>query len=43
MTSMSTAYYAKDGASLDFAELGQAMSWLFGVASRGLAGPLPTA
>lgn len=36
-------YYAKDGASLDFAELGQATAWLFGAAPRGLAGPLPSA
>jgi NAD(P)-dependent dehydrogenase (short-subunit alcohol dehydrogenase family) len=34
-------YHAKDGGSLDFAELGEAMSWLYGTAPRGLAGPLP--
>jgi NAD(P)-dependent dehydrogenase (short-subunit alcohol dehydrogenase family) len=36
-------YYAKDGASLQFAEIGQAVSWLYGTSPRGLAGPLPTA
>jgi NAD(P)-dependent dehydrogenase (short-subunit alcohol dehydrogenase family) len=34
-------YHAKDGISLSFAEIGQAVSWLFGTAPRGLAGPLP--
>jgi NAD(P)-dependent dehydrogenase (short-subunit alcohol dehydrogenase family) len=36
-------YYAKDGASLQFAEIGRAVSWLYGTSPRGLAGPLPTA
>jgi NAD(P)-dependent dehydrogenase (short-subunit alcohol dehydrogenase family) len=36
-------YPAKDGASLQFSEIGQAVSWLFGTSPRGLAGPLPTA
>src|ERR1700712_4374142 len=35
------AYHAKDGVSLTFAELGQAVSWLYGTSPRGLAGPLP--
>jgi hypothetical protein len=35
-------YHAKDGASLQFSEIGQAVSW-FGTSPRGLAGPLPTA
>jgi len=35
-------YHAKDGASLEFSELGQAVSRLYGTAPRGLAGPLPT-
>jgi NAD(P)-dependent dehydrogenase (short-subunit alcohol dehydrogenase family) len=34
-------YHAKDGASLQFSEIGQAVSWLFGTSPRGLAGPLP--
>lgn len=36
------AYYAKDGVSLDFSEIGQAVSWLYGTSPRGLAGPLPS-
>ncbi|MGZ5391200.1 MAG: SDR family NAD(P)-dependent oxidoreductase [Mycobacterium sp.] len=36
-------YPAKDGVSLQFSEIGQAVSWLFGTSPRGLAGPLPTA
>ncbi|MDT7761088.1 MAG: hypothetical protein QOC63_508 [Mycobacterium sp.] len=36
-------YHAKDGASLQFSEVGQAVSWLYGTSPRGLAGPLPTA
>jgi len=36
-------YHAKDGASLEFSEIGQAVSWLYGASPRGLAGPLPTA
>ena len=36
-------YYAKDGSSLEFSEIGQAVSWLFGTSPRGLAGPLPIA
>jgi NAD(P)-dependent dehydrogenase (short-subunit alcohol dehydrogenase family) len=35
-------YHAKDGASLDFSEIGQAVSWLWGTQPRGLVGPLPT-
>lgn len=35
-------YQAKDGASLEFSEVGQAVSWLYGTSPRGLAGPLPT-
>jgi NAD(P)-dependent dehydrogenase (short-subunit alcohol dehydrogenase family) len=35
-------YHAKDGASLQFPEIGQAVSWLYGTSPRGLAGPLPT-
>jgi NAD(P)-dependent dehydrogenase (short-subunit alcohol dehydrogenase family) len=34
-------YSAKDGVSLEFSEIGQAVSWLWGVLPRGLAGPLP--
>jgi NAD(P)-dependent dehydrogenase (short-subunit alcohol dehydrogenase family) len=34
-------YHAKDGASLDYSEIGQAVSWLFGTSPRGLVGPLP--
>jgi NAD(P)-dependent dehydrogenase (short-subunit alcohol dehydrogenase family) len=34
-------YDAKDGASLQFSEIGQAVSWLYGTSPRGLAGPLP--
>ncbi|MDV3124511.1 SDR family NAD(P)-dependent oxidoreductase [Mycobacterium sp. 21AC1] len=35
------AYHAKDGESLSFSEIGQAVSWLYGTSPRGLAGPLP--
>ncbi|OBI14753.1 SDR family NAD(P)-dependent oxidoreductase [Mycobacterium sp. E2497] len=35
-------YAAKDGASLAFDEVGQAVSWLYGTSPRGLAGPLPS-
>lgn len=35
-------YPAKDGVALQFSELGQAASWLYGTSPRGLAGPLPT-
>ncbi|MBX5487991.1 Putative short-chain type dehydrogenase/reductase [Mycolicibacterium hassiacum DSM 44199] len=35
-------YHAQDGESLRFDEIGQAVSWLYGTAPRGLAGPLPT-
>jgi len=34
-------YHAKDGQNLDFSEVGQAVSWLWGALPRGLAGPLP--
>lgn len=40
-TEASGAYAAKDGASLEFSEIGQAVSWLYGTSPRGLAGPLP--
>jgi NAD(P)-dependent dehydrogenase (short-subunit alcohol dehydrogenase family) len=33
-------YQAKNGRSLEFAEIGQAVSWLWGTSPRGLAGPL---
>ena len=36
-------YHAKDDAALQFSEVGRAVSWLYGTAPRGLAGPLPTA
>jgi NAD(P)-dependent dehydrogenase (short-subunit alcohol dehydrogenase family) len=36
-------YHAKDGASLEFSEIGQAVSWLWGTSPRGLIGPLPSA
>lgn len=36
-------YRAKDAEALQFSELGQAVSWLYGTSPRGLAGPLPTA
>ena len=35
-------YHAKDGVALQFSELGQAASWLYGTSPRGLAGPLPS-
>lgn len=35
-------YHAKEGGALQFAEIGQAVSWLYGTTPRGLAGPLPT-
>jgi hypothetical protein len=41
-TESRTAYHAKDGVSLTFSEIGQAVSWLYGTSPRGLAGPLPT-
>lgn len=34
-------YQAQDGTALAFSEIGQAVSWLYGTAPRGLAGPLP--
>ncbi|BBU21055.1 SDR family NAD(P)-dependent oxidoreductase [Mycobacterium xenopi] len=34
-------YHAKAGTSLQFYEIGQAVSWLYGTSPRGLAGPLP--
>jgi NAD(P)-dependent dehydrogenase (short-subunit alcohol dehydrogenase family) len=34
-------YVARNGERLEFAELGQAVSWLWDAAPRGLAGPLP--
>jgi NAD(P)-dependent dehydrogenase (short-subunit alcohol dehydrogenase family) len=36
-------YHAKDGVSLQFSEIAQAVSWLYGTSPRGLAGPLPVA
>ncbi|MEE6140145.1 SDR family NAD(P)-dependent oxidoreductase [Mycobacterium sp. 050128] len=35
-------YVARNGERLEFAELGQAVNWLWDAAPRGLAGPLPT-
>lgn len=35
-------YNAKDGVGLEFSEVGQAVSWLWDTAPRGLVGPLPT-
>jgi NAD(P)-dependent dehydrogenase (short-subunit alcohol dehydrogenase family) len=35
-------YHANDGVGLKFSEVGEAASWLWGAAPRGLAGPLPT-
>ena len=40
-TEAPSVYHAKDGASLTFSEIGQAVSWLYGTLPRGLAGPLP--
>jgi NAD(P)-dependent dehydrogenase (short-subunit alcohol dehydrogenase family) len=40
-TESPSAYHAKDGLSLTFSEIGQAVSWLYGTSPRGLAGPLP--
>jgi NAD(P)-dependent dehydrogenase (short-subunit alcohol dehydrogenase family) len=34
-------YHAADGNSLQYNEIGQAVSWLYNTAPRGLAGPLP--
>ncbi|MDT5238137.1 MAG: hypothetical protein QOD97_335, partial [Mycobacterium sp.] len=42
-TEVPGAYHAKDGTSLTFSEIGQAVSWLYGTLPRGLAGPLTTA
>lgn len=36
-------YHAKDAVALDFSEVGQAVSWLYGTSPRGLAGQLPLA
>jgi NAD(P)-dependent dehydrogenase (short-subunit alcohol dehydrogenase family) len=41
-TEATSCYHAKNGQSLDFAEIGQAASWLWATLPRGLAGPLPT-
>jgi NAD(P)-dependent dehydrogenase (short-subunit alcohol dehydrogenase family) len=41
-TESAERYRAKDGVSLQFSEIGQAVSWLWGTLPRGLAGPLPT-
>jgi NAD(P)-dependent dehydrogenase (short-subunit alcohol dehydrogenase family) len=40
-TESPSAYHARDGVSLTFPEIGQAVSWLYGTSPRGLAGPLP--
>ena len=40
-TESAERYHAKDGVSLQFSEIGQAVSWLWGTLPRGLAGPLP--
>ena len=34
-------YHASDGLSLQYNEIGDAVSWLYDTAPRGLAGPLP--
>jgi NAD(P)-dependent dehydrogenase (short-subunit alcohol dehydrogenase family) len=41
-TESAERYHAKDGVGLQFSEIGQAVSWLWGTLPRGLAGPLPT-
>jgi NAD(P)-dependent dehydrogenase (short-subunit alcohol dehydrogenase family) len=41
-TEVAGVYHAKDGVSLAFSEIGQAVSWLYGTSPRGLAGPLPS-
>jgi NAD(P)-dependent dehydrogenase (short-subunit alcohol dehydrogenase family) len=41
-TELPERYHAKDGASLQLSELGQAVHWLYGTLPRGLLGPLPT-
>jgi hypothetical protein len=41
-TELPQRYHAKDGANLQFSEIGQAVSWLWDTLPRGLAGPLPT-
>jgi NAD(P)-dependent dehydrogenase (short-subunit alcohol dehydrogenase family) len=40
-TEAAARYHAKDGVGLDFTEIGQAVSWLYGTSPRGLTGPLP--
>lgn len=40
-TESAECYHAKDGVNLQFSEIGQAVSWLWGTLPRGLAGPLP--
>jgi hypothetical protein len=42
-TEVPGCYHAKDASSLEFSEIGQAVSWLYRTSPRGLAGPLPTA
>ena len=42
-TESAERYHAKDGVSLQFSEMGQAVSWLYHTSPRGLAGPLPLA
>ena len=41
-TEVPRCYHAKGGDSLDFAEIGEAVAWLWSTLPRGLAGPLPT-
>jgi NAD(P)-dependent dehydrogenase (short-subunit alcohol dehydrogenase family) len=40
-TESAERYHAKDGVSLQFSEIEQAVSWLYNTSPRGLAGPLP--
>jgi len=41
-TEAPSRYHAKDAVSLQFSEIGQAVSWLYGTSPRGLAGALPS-
>ncbi|TGD87092.1 SDR family NAD(P)-dependent oxidoreductase [Mycolicibacterium sp. CH28] len=40
-TEAATSYHASDGIALQYNEIGDAVSWLYDTAPRGLAGPLP--
>jgi NAD(P)-dependent dehydrogenase (short-subunit alcohol dehydrogenase family) len=40
-TESAERYHAEDGVSLQFSEIGQAVSWIYNTSPRGLAGPLP--